>query len=150
MSLATSRLEQVKKRLLKLDLWKPSADILTDLPTTEDPWNESSAHYLSHFFVLRPDSETMGAFHYAKIPGNFGREINGTLRSLWKFSGQSGPPQKVVLFDHWVRSDRKLAFHFQKFLFPVPLFLTTQKPKWRMAMKLICTSAVFVSLGRKI
>ena len=67
LSLAVSRLEQVRKRLLKLDLWKPYADILADqidkgyveaLPTSEDPWNESNAHYLSHFFVLRPDSET--------------------------------------------------------------------------------------------
>ena len=67
LSLAISRLEQVKKRLLKLDLWKPYADILADqinknyvepVATTEDPWNESNAHYLSHFFVLGPDSET--------------------------------------------------------------------------------------------
>ena len=41
----------------------------------------------------------MGAFHYAKSSRNFGREINRTLRSGWKISGQSGPHQKVV--ENW-------------------------------------------------
>ena len=61
-----------------------------------------------------------GAFHYAKISGNFGRNINGTLWSTWKFSEESGPPPEVVLFDRSVRSDRNLPFHFEKFSFPVP------------------------------
>ena len=42
---------------------------------------------------------TQGAFHYAKISGNFSLNINGTLRSRWKFSGKSGPPPELVLFD---------------------------------------------------
>ena len=41
--------------------------------------------------------------------------INGTIRSVWKFSGQSGSPPGVVLgFDWSVQSDRNLPFHFQK------------------------------------
>ena len=36
-----------------------------------------------------------GAFHWAKISGNFGRNINGTLRSWWKF------PEKVVHLQKW-------------------------------------------------
>ena len=70
----------------------------------------------------------MGAFHYAKISGNFGPNVNGTVRARWKFSRQSGPPPEVVLFDLTGRSgrfDRELPFHFQKFLFPVPLQLFT-------------------------
>ena len=47
------------------------------------------------------------------------------VRARWKFSGQSGPPPEVVLFDRSFRSDQELPFHFQKFLFPVPLQLVT-------------------------
>ena len=66
-NLVHSRLQQVKKRLLKLDLWKSYASIIADqidkgyveaVPTSEDPLSKSDAHYLSHFFVLRPESET--------------------------------------------------------------------------------------------
>ena len=66
-NLAHSRLQQVKKRLLKLDLWKSYASIIADqldkgyveaVPTNEDPLIKTDAHYLSHFFVLRPESET--------------------------------------------------------------------------------------------
>ena len=67
----------------------------------------------------------MGAFHYAKISGNFGPNVNGTVPPRWKFSGQSDPPPEVVLFDRLVQSDRKLPFHFQKFSFGVPLQLVT-------------------------
>ena len=52
--------------------------------------------------------ETTAAFHYAKISADFGSNVNGTVRPRWKFSGQSGPPPEVVLFDRSVRSDRKL------------------------------------------
>ena len=66
-NLAHSRLQQVKKRLLKLDLWKSYASIIADqldkgyveaVPANEDPLIKTDAHYLSHFFVLRPESET--------------------------------------------------------------------------------------------
>jgi len=66
-NLAYSRLQQVKKRLLKLDLWKPYASIIADqidkgyveaVPASEDPLSKNDAHYLSHFLVLRPESET--------------------------------------------------------------------------------------------
>ena len=66
-NLAHSRLQQVKKRLLKLDLWKPYASVIADqidkgyvetVPADEDPLRKNDAHYLSHFFVLRPESET--------------------------------------------------------------------------------------------
>ena len=66
-------------------------------------------------------SETWGAFHCAKISGNFGRNINGTLGSRRKFSGKSGPPPEVVLFDRSIRSDRNLPFRFEKFSLTVPL-----------------------------
>ena len=69
--------------------------------------------------------DILGAFHYAKISWNFGPNVNGTVRARWKFSGQSGPPPEVVLFDRSFRSDRELPFHFQKFFFPVPLQLVT-------------------------
>ena len=52
-------------------------------------------------------------------------EFQTSLRSRWKFSAQSDPPPEVVLSDRFDRSDRKLPFHFQKFLFPVPLELLT-------------------------
>ena len=48
-NLAHSRLQQVKKRLLELDLWKPYESIIAD---------QIMLNYLSHFFVLRPESET--------------------------------------------------------------------------------------------
>ncbi|XP_068703925.1 uncharacterized protein [Montipora foliosa] len=53
--------------LLKLDLWKPYASVIADqidkgyvetVPANEDPLRKNDAHYLSHFFVLRPESET--------------------------------------------------------------------------------------------
>ena len=53
-NLAHSRLQQVKKRLLKLDLWKPYASIIADqidkgyveaIPDSEDPLSKSDAHY---------------------------------------------------------------------------------------------------------
>ena len=72
-----------------------------------------------------PGCKTSGAFHCTKISGNFGPNINGTVRPRWKFSGKSGPPPEVVLFDRSVQSDQKLLFHFQKFSFPVLLQLVT-------------------------
>ena len=62
-----------------------------------------------------------GALHYTKISANFGRNINGTPQSRWKFWEESGPPPEVVFFDRSVWFDRNLPFHFQKFSFPVPL-----------------------------
>ena len=59
-----------------------------------------------------PGCKTSGAFHCTKISGNFGPNINGTVRPRWKFSGKSGPPPEVVLFDRSVQSDRKLPLHF--------------------------------------
>ena len=66
-NLAHNRLQQVKKRLLKLDVWKPYASVIADqidkgyvetVPANEDPLRKNDAHYLSHFFVIRPESET--------------------------------------------------------------------------------------------
>lgn len=51
--------------------------------------------------------------NFANIFGKFGREKNGTLRSAWKFSGQSCPPLEEVLFDWSVQTDRKLPLLFQ-------------------------------------
>ena len=73
-----------------------------------------------------PGCKTSGAFHCTKISGNFGPNINGKVRPRWKFSGKSGPPPEVVLFDRSVQSDRKLPLHFLAcFFFSVPLQLFT-------------------------
>jgi len=53
-----------EKRLLKLNLkLKPYASIIAGyveaVPDNDDPWTDSNASYLSHFFILCPDSETM-------------------------------------------------------------------------------------------
>ena len=78
-NLAHSRLQQVKKRLLKLDLWKSYASIIADqidkgyvdaVPTSEDPLSKSDAHYPSHFYVLRPESKTTPV--HVVFPANAG------------------------------------------------------------------------------
>ena len=65
-NLAHSRLQQVEMRLLTLDLCKSYAGIIADqidngyveaVRASEDPLSKSDAHYLSQFFVLRPESE---------------------------------------------------------------------------------------------
>ena len=56
-----------------------------------------------------PGCKTSGAFHCAKISGNFSPNINGTVQPRWKFCC---PPPEVVLFDRSVQSDRKLPFPF--------------------------------------
>ena len=67
-------------------------------------------------------------FHYTKISGNFCPNVDGTVWTRWKFSGQSRPPPEVILFDRSVGSHRILSFHFQKFSFPAPLqTITTVK-----------------------
>ena len=48
---------------------------------------------------------SLGPCNYAKIPLNFGPNVNGTVWPRWKFSSQSGPTLEVVLFDRSVRSD---------------------------------------------
>ena len=45
----------------------------------------------------------MGAVHSTKISGNFGRKLNGSVRSNRKSFEKTGPPFEVVLFS---RSDR--------------------------------------------
>ena len=74
-------------------------------------------------------SQVLGALNYYKIFGKFGREINGTLRSLWKFgSGQSGPPLQM-----WssltVRSVRQpeLTVPFPKILVSSPASLISKQ-----------------------
>ena len=67
--------------------------------------------------------------------------MNGTLRSKWRFSGKSGPPPGVVLFDRSVRSDRNLPFRFQKKISsPVPLHLEvieiSVETKWNASVRL--------------
>ena len=64
-----------------------------------------------------PGCKTWGAFHCTKISGSFGPNINGTVRPRLKFSGKSGPPPEVVLFDRSVQSDRKLPFQFLECFF---------------------------------
>ena len=59
--------------------------------------------------------DILGAFHYAKISGNFGPNVNGTVRARWRFSGQSGPPPEVVLFDRSFPSVRpRIAVPFSE------------------------------------
>ena len=66
-NLAHSCLQQVKKRLLELDLWKPYVSVIADqidkgyveaVPASEVPLSKNDAHYLSHSFVSHPESET--------------------------------------------------------------------------------------------
>ena len=48
-------------------------------------------------------SQIMGAIHSAKISGNFGPKLNGSVRSNRKSFEKTGPPFEV---DHFSRSDR--------------------------------------------
>jgi len=84
-------------------------------------WTGYESLWMTCKYLTEIQARTKGAFHYTKISGNLGRNINGTLQSRRKLFGKSGPPPELVLFDWSVRSDRNLPFHFQKFLFPVPL-----------------------------
>jgi len=90
--------------------------------------------------VLNPTLVFWGAFHHAKISGNFSWNINRALWSRRKFSGKSGPPPEVVLFDWSIRSDQNLPFRFQKFSFPVPLhwevIKLSVKTKWNSLVRL--------------
>ena len=81
--------------------------------TRGQPWFQRCGHRYSLKVTIAINS--LGAFHYAKISGNFGPNVNGTVRPRWKFSGQSGPPPEVVLFDRSVQSDRKLPFRNFRF-----------------------------------
>lgn len=65
--IALSRLKQVKKRLLRLDLLEAYSKVISDqidkgyvekVEEDNGQWDEAGSHYLSHFFVLRPDNET--------------------------------------------------------------------------------------------
>ena len=89
-------------------------------PPTHTP---QSKH--QNFPSQRATVQAEGDCHYAKISGNFGANVNGTVWPRWKFSGQSSPPPEVVLLDLSVRTDQKLPFRFQKLSFPVPLQLVT-------------------------
>ena len=55
--------------------------------------------------------ETWGAIHSTKISGNFGLELNGSVRSNRKSFEKSGPPFEVDLFSRLDRSDRNGPFH---------------------------------------
>ena len=48
-------------------------------------------------------SQIMGAIHSAKISGNFGPKLNGSVRANRKSFKKTGPPFEV---DHFSRSDR--------------------------------------------
>ena len=45
--------------------------------------------YHSKCFCLEEQGplNSLGTFHYAKISGNLGPNVNGTVRPRWKFSG---------------------------------------------------------------
>ena len=62
---------------------------------------------IGYFEVKWHPTMKLGAFHYAKISGNFGPNENGTVRPRRKFSGQSGPPPEVV------KSFRNFRFQFR-------------------------------------
>ena len=47
--------------------------------------------------------KVLGAIHSAKISGNFGLKLNGSVRSNRKSFEKTGPPIEV---DHFSRSDR--------------------------------------------
>ena len=75
----------------------------------------------------------MGCFHYNKIFGNVGREINGTLWSAYKFSGQNGPPPEVVLLDGWSGPTETSRSIFKNFRFQS--YLAKQQSKFRSKRK---------------
>ena len=56
--------------------------------------------------------EPMGAFHYAKDSGNFGRKSHGKVHFGSFRPEYSGSPLEVLDFDQSNRSDRNLQFHF--------------------------------------
>ena len=53
--------------------------------------------------IMQDNADTMGAIHLTKISGNFGPNLNGSVRSNRKSFEKTGPPFEVVLFS---RSDR--------------------------------------------
>ena len=56
--------------------------------------------------------EIMGAFHYAKDSGNFGRNSNGKVRFGFFRPEYSGLPLEVVHLFRLEYSDRNSPFHF--------------------------------------
>ena len=54
----------------------------------------------------------LGAFHYAKDSGNFGRNSNGKVRFGFFRPEYSGSPLEVVHLFRLEYSDRNSAFHF--------------------------------------
>ena len=83
-------------------------------------------------YVFQASGIIWGAFHYDKIFGNFGREINGTLQSAYKFSGQNGPPPEVVLLDGSISQN----FRFQSYLAIKQQSKFWSKRKWIVSMRL--------------
>ena len=54
----------------------------------------------------------LGAFHYARDPGNFGRNSNGKVRFGFFWPEYSGSPLEVVHIFRSKYSDRNSPFHF--------------------------------------
>ena len=91
-------------------------------------------------YLFQPSGITQGAFHHTKIFGNFGRKINGTLWSVWKFSGQNGPLPEVVLLYGWSGPTETSRSTSKNFLFQ-SYFAKQQskfrpKRKWIVSMRL--------------
>lgn len=86
-----------------------------------------SSHVPGIIFILDFFWHSLTAFDYVKIFRNFGWEISGQLWSGWKFSGLSGSPSEVVLFDQSVRSNKKLAFPFPKIRICNPTLLSSHQ-----------------------
>ena len=60
---------------------------------TNQEWEDLTFREPGHPTILK--ASLKGAFHFAKISGNFSQNIIGTFWSRWKFSGKSGPPPEV-------------------------------------------------------
>ena len=84
-------------------------DKISRLRVTIVPIDQSRfAKRSSNGFGNAAYEKSKGPIHSTKISGIFGQKLNGSVRSEWKFTGQSGPPPNVVLFNRSVLSDRNL------------------------------------------
>ena len=62
--------------------------------------------------AISASREMMGAFHYAKDSGNFGRNSNGKVRFGFFRPEYSGSPLEVVHLFRLEYSDRNSPYHF--------------------------------------
>ena len=92
----------VIRRKIRVDIKHVIAHQQGTLVFEEKNWSTLSQHGET---LTNPTPQSFGVGLLPIMPiffGNFDREMNGTLRFAWTFSGQSGPPPELVLFDRSV------------------------------------------------